>query len=205
MGGANSSSWAHAEYSSFRSAPSSCAWRPFCVAAYRRRLALHDRRFPRCPSPPLPSPPRRSCPLKLPWPTPWPATPLLRHAHAQFFSSPLPVSRLRVSHPAASMALLGHCTFYLWFFIPTLDASLFSPTALHAVTGSAASCPVTGTLPACIPRPGSRPTASQPPTPALQASPLVPLQLHCNRLCRDHGHVCLVWSGLVVLLLHKFD
>lgn len=53
------------EYCTCRSVPRHvfCLWRLLCLAAYRRlgrRFPLHDRRFPR--------PPRRSCPLKLPWP-----------------------------------------------------------------------------------------------------------------------------------------
>lgn len=64
----------------------------------------------------------------LPWPTPsrQEATPLLRHAHPQCLSSPLPVSRLRVSRAAAPMPLLGHCPWLVPFgFLsrPLLQAS----------------------------------------------------------------------------------
>lgn len=86
----------------------------------------------------------------------------------------------------------------LWFFIPTLAASLFSPTAPHAVTGSAASCPATGALPACIPRPGSH--TLQPLNPQRRLSKRLRLHhcicTHCNHLCASHGRVCLGWSGL---------
>lgn len=118
------------------------------------------------PASPLPAQPLSST-LSLNSPPP------LRHSPPHARLPPLPYSHPASRPPSRRNASCAARLCPDSFFSSDPWRRCVTPTLAHAVTGSAAGCPVTGMLPphASIPRPALDHRASQSPTPALQGPP----------------------------------